>query len=175
MCVLGGGGSERRGHGLLEGRVYVYLFGLCQVACGNLVPPPGIEFRPPAAIGWSRNHRKVRESPLLLFFCGFWLSQKPPGPRGPQPPIKLQLHHSSLSCFSQTRQMPGLQLPGPALCPKPPYPSPLGSVTPVLCERPWVLCCLLQVQHCGAQGHRPLLIPQGQTGPKMPSISFSGH
>ena len=176
MCVWEVGVVRGAGQGLLEGRVYVYLFRLHHVACGNLVPQPGIELRPPAAIGWSLNHWTVRESPLLLFFCGFWPSQKPPDPWGPQPPIKLHLHHSNLSCFLQTCQMPGLLLPCPlSSVPEALYPSPLGSISPMACEQPWAPCCLLQVQLPRIQGHRPLLIPQCQTSPKLPSIYRSGH
>ena len=43
---VGGWGVRGGGQGLLEGRVYVYLFRLRNAASGNLVPQPGIELRP---------------------------------------------------------------------------------------------------------------------------------
>ena len=87
------------------------------------------------------NHWTVREFPLLLFFCGFWPSQKPPDPWGPQPPIKLHLHPSNLSCFFQTCQMPGLPLPCPLFSlPEAPLPFATRQHLSCGCEQPWVPC-----------------------------------
>ena len=48
-----------------------YFFGC--VACGILVPRPGIEPVPPAVEAWSPNHWTVREFPIWIFFCNLFL------------------------------------------------------------------------------------------------------
>lgn len=42
------------------------VFG-CPVACGTLVPLPGVEPRPSAVRAWRLNHWTAREFPVLLF------------------------------------------------------------------------------------------------------------
>ena len=43
----------------------IFIFSPCRVACGILVPQPGIEPVPPAVKAWSLNHWTTRE--VLLF------------------------------------------------------------------------------------------------------------
>ena len=40
-----------------------FVFWLCHVACGILVPPPGLKPEPPAVVVWSLNHWTAREVP----------------------------------------------------------------------------------------------------------------
>ena len=44
-----------------------HFFFFCCVACGILVPRPGIELVPPALEAWGLNHWTTREVPLLFF------------------------------------------------------------------------------------------------------------
>ena len=44
------------------------IFWLCHIACGILVPRPGMEPRPPAVEVWSPNHWTFREFPLVNYF-----------------------------------------------------------------------------------------------------------
>ena len=49
-------------------------FGLCHMACGILVPRPGIEPGPSAVRVWSPNHWTAREVPRLrVFFLNIYL------------------------------------------------------------------------------------------------------
>ena len=64
-------------HSLLERLVFFlsvfyflifFLFWPCHVACGILVPWPGIEPGPPAVEVWSPNHWTTREFPIFQLF-----------------------------------------------------------------------------------------------------------
>ena len=46
-----------------------HFFFFCCVACGILVPRPGIELVPPALEAWVLNHWTTREVPLLSISC----------------------------------------------------------------------------------------------------------
>lgn len=48
---------------------FFFLFWLCCVACGLLVPQPGIEPRPPTVTALSSYHWATREVPLSLYYC----------------------------------------------------------------------------------------------------------
>ena len=52
--------------------IYIYIFfgggPTLHVACGILVPRPGIEPRPPAVEAWSLNHWTAREVPHTPYF-----------------------------------------------------------------------------------------------------------
>ena len=67
---LGGGGAQRLEGGLLgcERRAVhnlsFLIFWPCIVACGTLVPWPGIELMPPALEAWGLNHWNAREVPI---------------------------------------------------------------------------------------------------------------
>ena len=56
-----------------ESTLYVYLlfffffFWPYHMACGLLVPQPGIEPVPPAVEAWSLNHWMAREVPVYVF------------------------------------------------------------------------------------------------------------
>ena len=47
---------------------FIYLFRPCHVACGILVPQPGIEPVSPAMEAWSPNHWTAGEFPLYTVF-----------------------------------------------------------------------------------------------------------
>ena len=48
--------------------VSIYMFWPCRIACGILVPQPGIEPGAPAVRAPSPNHWTAREFPSIYFF-----------------------------------------------------------------------------------------------------------
>ena len=50
----------------LKPALFIYFFWPCLVACGILVPRPGIEPRPSAVKAQSPNHRPPENSPVHL-------------------------------------------------------------------------------------------------------------
>ena len=46
--------------------IFLFIW-LCPVACGILVPQPGIKPAPPALEVWSLNHWTTREVPAYIF------------------------------------------------------------------------------------------------------------
>ena len=54
-----------------------WFFWPCQVACGILVPGPGIQSMPPALEAWSPNHCATREGPFITFLGQTLYSKRP--------------------------------------------------------------------------------------------------
>ena len=54
--------------------MYIYIFWPHRVACGILVPRPGIKPIPPALGAWSPNHWTTREVPMkyILKIIACW-------------------------------------------------------------------------------------------------------
>ena len=48
--------------------LFVFIFWLLYVACGILVPQPGIKPMPPAVKSRSLNHKDQQGSPYLFFY-----------------------------------------------------------------------------------------------------------
>ena len=54
--------------------IFIYLFRPYYMACGILVPWPGIEPAPLALEAWSLNHWATREFPLYNYFKPSWIN-----------------------------------------------------------------------------------------------------
>ena len=50
--------------------IYFFIFRLCHVPCGILVPRPGFEPGPPAVEAWSLNHWTTRGVPKSFIILG---------------------------------------------------------------------------------------------------------
>ena len=74
---------------ILQGLCFInffFFFWLCHMACGTLVPQPGIQLVLPAVEAWSLNHRTTREVPPRLVLCSC-------SPSGTLAQLPIPLHH----------------------------------------------------------------------------------